>query len=71
MVLTSEEESLIQVIRALPPQEASKVLDWARQLSNLADGRPIEWSDSWSDEDIADATAASLRNLEDEEQQSH
>ena len=69
MVLTTQEESLISVIRKLPPTEASKVLDWARQLSDLAGERPIEWSDSWSDQDLLDATAASVRRFEDQEQE--
>ena len=45
MVLSQREESLINMVRALPPQEAGKVLDWARQLADLAGGRAIEWSD--------------------------
>ena len=68
MVLTAQEESLISVVRALPPAEAHKVLDWARQLSDLASGRQIEWSDSWNDQDLLEATAASVRNFEDQEQ---
>jgi len=55
MVLSAQEESLISVVRALPSGEAGKVLNWARQLADLADGRMIEWSDSWSDEDLAEA----------------
>jgi hypothetical protein len=38
MVLSEQEESLISVVRALPPEEAGKVLDWARQLADLAGG---------------------------------
>ena len=68
MVLTLEEESLISVVRALPPEEAGKVLNWARQLADLAGGRTVGWSDSWSDEDLADATAAAVQRFEDEEQ---
>ncbi|HTC31777.1 MAG TPA: hypothetical protein VK724_00320 [Bryobacteraceae bacterium] len=68
MVLSPQEESLIRVVRALPPDEAGKVLDWAGQLADLAGGRPIEWSDSWSDEDLAEATAAALRRFEEQEQ---
>jgi len=68
MVLTALEESLISVIRALPPTEADKVLEWARQLSDVASGRLIEWSDSWTDQDLREATAASLRHFEDQEQ---
>jgi hypothetical protein len=67
MELSAREESLISVVRALPPEEAGKVLDWACQLADLAGGRTIQWSDSWTDEDLADATAAAVRRFEDEE----
>jgi hypothetical protein len=59
MVLSAEEESLIKAVRALPPQEAQKVVTWASQLADLAQGRIVEWSDAWTDEDLADVTAAS------------
>jgi hypothetical protein len=65
MVLSAQEESLISVVRALPPAEAGKVLDWARQLADLAGGRQIQWSDSWNDEDLADANAAAGRRFDD------
>ena len=45
MVLTEQEELLISAVRALPPVEVGKVLHWAQQLADLADGRVIEWSD--------------------------
>ncbi len=60
---------LISVVRALPPEEAGKVLNWARQLADLADGRRIEWSDSWTDEDLVDATAAAVQRFEDQERE--
>jgi len=69
MVLSAQEESLISVVRTLPPEEAGKVLGWARQLADLAGERTIEWSDSWSDEDLAEATAAAMRRFEDQERQ--
>jgi hypothetical protein len=69
MVLSSNEESLISVVRALPPSEARLVLDWARQLADLAGGRAIDWSDSWSDEDLADATRAAVDRLEEQERE--
>jgi len=69
MVLSAHEESLISVVRALPPGEAGKVLGWARQLADLAGERTIEWSDSWTDEDLADATTAALRRFEDQERE--
>jgi len=46
---------------ALPPDEDGKVLDWAHQLADLAGGRTVQWSDSWTDEDLAEATAAAAR----------
>jgi len=67
MELSVQEESLINVVRALPPGEAEKVLNWAHQLSDLAGGRTFEWSDSWADEDIADATSAAVRRFEERE----
>lgn len=63
-MLTPKEESLISVVRALPPDEAGRVLDWACQLKDLAAGRTVDWSDSWSDEDLADATSAAMRRFE-------
>ena len=69
MVLSAQEESLIGVVRTLPPEEAGKVLNWARQLADLAGGRVIEWSDAWTDEDLAEATAAALRRFEDRERE--
>lgn len=69
MVLSEQEESLISLVRALPPEEAGKILDWARQLADLAGERTIEWSDSWSDDDLAEATAAAVRRFEDQEQE--
>ena len=61
MALSAQEESLIGVVRALPPGEAGKVLNWARQLADLARGRTVEWSDSWTDEDLSDSDWESAR----------
>jgi hypothetical protein len=69
MVLSAQEKSLIGVVRALPPEEAGKVLNWARQLADLAGGRTIEWSDTWTDEDLADAAAAAVQRFEDQERE--
>ena len=67
MVLTFEEEALITTVRGLPPEETTKMITSAEQLSALASRRQIEWSDSWSDEDLADATKASVGHLEEQE----
>ncbi len=69
MVLSANEESLIQVVRMLPPDEARKVLAWARHLADLGDGRGVKWSDSWSDDDLRDATAASIKRFEEHERE--
>jgi len=69
MVLSASEESLIKVLRALPPEEAGKILVWAQQLAELGGDRAVEWSDSWSDEDLAEATAASVRRFEQQERE--
>ena len=71
MVLNAQEESLISVLRELPPAEAGKVLNWALQLADLAGSRTIEWSDSWSDEDLAEATAAAVQRFEEQEREGH
>ncbi len=69
MVLSASEESLIQVVWMLPPGEAKKVLDWAQQLTDPGGVRPVEWSDSWSDDDLREATAASLNRFERQERE--
>ena len=63
-VLTEKEEQLVQTIRALPEGTADQILHWAAQLADVAEGKPLEWSDAWSDQDIEDATSASLRTFE-------
>ena len=68
VTLTQKEEFLVQTMRSLSPEACEKVLAWAEQLAGLADGRPIDWSDSWSEEDMHDATAASIRRFEIEEE---
>jgi hypothetical protein len=69
MVLSANEESLIKVVRMLPPDEARKVLVWAQQLADLGGDRKVEWSDSWSDDDLREATLASLERFEQQERE--
>jgi hypothetical protein len=71
MVLSASEESLINVVRTLPQGEASKILDQAQQLADLGRARTIEWSDSCSDRDLADATASSIRRFDERESEGH
>jgi hypothetical protein len=70
MVLSAQQESFINVVRALPPDEAGKVFDWACQLADLAGGRTVQWSDAWTDEDLTEATAAAVRRFEGEREDS-
>jgi len=67
MVLIDVEESLIKVVRTLAPDEARKVLDWAEQLGDLGRDRRVEWSDSWSEDDLREATSASVERFEQQE----
>ena len=71
MVLSTNEESLIKIVRLLPPEEAGKVLVWAQQLADLGGGGHIDWSDSWSDDDLRQATVASLERFERQEQEEY
>lgn len=69
MVLDANEQSLIKAVRMLPPDEARKVLVWAQQLADLGGGRPVEWADSWSDEDLREASIAALERFEQQERE--
>lgn len=64
VALTVQEELLIKTVRSLPAVEAQRILNWAKQLASLAKERPIEWSDTWTPEDLSDATAASILHFE-------
>jgi hypothetical protein len=64
LVLNAKEEQLVETVRALPQATADQIIQWAARLSELAEGKPIDWSDSWSEEDLRDARAASLQNFE-------
>ncbi|MEQ1936313.1 MAG: hypothetical protein ABL962_20855 [Fimbriimonadaceae bacterium] len=68
MVLNAQEESLINVVRTLPPGEATKILHWVRSLASLGNGSPVDWSDTWTEEDLTEATASALRQIEKAEQ---
>ncbi len=41
----------------------------AQQLADLGGGRRVEWSHSWSDDDLRDATVASLERFEQQERE--
>jgi hypothetical protein len=64
IALSENEERLLEALRALPPETADHVIRWASQLSDLAKGGPVDWSDSWSEEDLADLEKASIANFQ-------
>jgi len=67
MELTEREASLVDAFRRLPPEAATELSVLAERLAELAPNHKIDWSDSWSDEDLNDFRAASLRRLDAEE----
>lgn len=72
MQLDPREASLVEVFRRLPPDTAAELSALAERLATLSPHRRLDWSDSWTDEDLQDFRAASLRRLEAEEsEESH
>lgn len=67
MQLDPREELLVEVFRRLPPDTAAELSALAERLAKLTPPGKVDWSDSWSDEDLQDFRAASLRRLEAEE----
>lgn len=59
--------SLVDALRRLPPDTAIELSALVERLADLAPNHRIDWSDSWSDEDLKEFRAASLRRLEAEE----
>ena len=69
MELSIREAALLAAFRRLPPATADELSALVARLASLAPGMAIDWSDSWSDEDLRDFTTQSLRRLETEEQE--
>jgi hypothetical protein len=67
MQLDPREATLVEAFRRLPPNAAAELSALAERLAALAPHHRIDWSDAWSDEDLRDFRAASLRRLEAEE----
>lgn len=67
MRLNEREASLVDAFRRLSPDAATELSALAERLAELAPNRKIDWSDSWSDEDLNEFRAASLRRLDIEE----
>jgi hypothetical protein len=71
MQLNEREASLLDAFRRLPPDAAMELSALAERLAEVAPNRRIDWADSWSDEDLNEFRAASLRRLDDEESEYH
>jgi hypothetical protein len=67
MQLNEQEASLVDAFRHLPPDTATELSALTNRLAELAPNRLVDWSDSWSDEDLNRYRAASLRRLDAEE----
>jgi len=68
MRIGAREEVLLEAFRRLPPDAAVELSALAQRLAALAPGTAIGRADSWSDADLQEFTAASLRRLEAEEE---
>jgi hypothetical protein len=64
IALAEREEQLVEALRALPPAVSEHVATWVAQLRELGEGRSVDYSDTWSEEDMADARRASLRTFD-------
>ena len=64
ILLNPQEASLLAAFRRLPPNAAGELTHLIERLAALAPDRKIDWSDSWSDEDLKEFRAASVRRFE-------
>ena len=55
---------MLNAFRRLPPEAAFELSKLIERLAALAPGRKIDWSDSWSDDDLREFRAASLRRFD-------
>ena len=67
MRLDPREACLVEAFRRLPPETAAELSALAERLAAVGPNRKIDWSDSWSDDDLSEFRAASLKRLEIEE----
>ena len=66
--LSTQESTLLEAFRRLPPNAADEFSALARRLAALSTSTRIDWSDSWSDEDLREFTAHSLKRFDEEEE---
>jgi hypothetical protein len=64
ITLSENEERLVETFRLLTPASADEVIAWINRLRKLGNGKGIDWSDSWSEEDIVDLQRASMAEFD-------
>jgi hypothetical protein len=69
MQLSAQETTLLDGFRRLPKDAANELATLVQRLAALSPNIRIDWSDSWSEEDLRDFTAHSLKRFEAEEEQ--
>lgn len=67
MQLSERKASLVDAFRRSPADAARGLSALAERFAELAPNRRIDWSDSWSAEDLNEFRAASLRRFDAEE----
>ena len=71
MNLNPREASLVEAFRRLSPDAAAEISALAETPCRSATSSRIDWSDAWSDEDLKDFRAASLKRLDSEDPEDH
>lgn len=67
MQLSSQEATLLDAFRRLPAGAAQELSMLVHRLAALPPGTRVDWSDSWSEEDLRDFTGHSVKRLEADE----
>ena len=68
MDLTVAESDLIEALRRLPDGTAQQIAALVSRLAEAPEGSSVDWSDSWSDEDLSEFSAASAQRLASEDE---
>jgi hypothetical protein len=61
---TSDQNEIVRVLSALPPEQVRQVLDFALFLASRYGQKPIDESWTWTEEDMRDFTRASMIHAE-------
>lgn len=67
MTLNPREQTLLDAFRNLSPEAAEEVSALTLRLAALGAHTTLDWSDSWSDTDLADYTQRALDTLDERE----